>query len=438
MSPINPRTVVAAVVSCVFTSMATAQVRDPFGAAVPGDPFAAPAVPEGDPVIVRFRVTDVSGKPVVGASIRGPGIRVRTVTNEEGKADWIATDNQLLQLSDNKTKPLRFKVSPPRGACMPDLTRLVQVQTLLRQEELEFQTRPGVELRGRAVGASDGQGIQGVVLYFAAKTASNPMRSGYYTVTNDKGEWSMVIPRVDSQIVAAGSVPGYKIGPERTYSTTVEIPTEVKSIDIPEFEIEQSQSRTVFVVVDGNEAMSNAQVEALYPIWPTDDFVMYESLSPKKSTDEEGRCFLEFKHADCTTAIIRATGQRNGVEYSGRTEIQLEETGPVEVRLLPPVTIIGTLTRGGEPAPGVQLVLYETLNVTRNSRDWFDVGKRGDAVTDEQGKFEFSAEPDVQYAIALNQRSDVGKQRVLHRTPKPVAGERHDLPQIDLETQSTH
>ncbi len=291
------------------------------------------------------------------------------------------------------------------------------------------------------IGKQDKQPIQHVDVRIFPKTDPKvwppEFRTGstyaFQTQTDQQGQWSIVIPRVDPRIIATGYAVGYELGsdhgdPDR-YSQTCDIPRDGKSIDVPDFEIVQIPTQSVSVVDEQGRPIANAEVAAWQDKWLTDEFVMRESLASPETTNDEGNCVLTISESSWTTGNVFAEYRVNNVTYLGRAAIDRNNNQPVVVRVEKPIRIRGTLSRNGSPAAGVELVLYELL---KSERGWKAIAMKGTDTTDAAGRFVFPAESGIPHVIALNQRDANGVQPTLHRITEPDAGVDHVVPDIDI------
>ncbi len=243
-----------------------------------------------------------------------------------------------------------------------------------------------------------------------------------------------MIPRVDSRIVAYGRLAGYDISEYssvgKRYTKTVEIPEVGKSVDVPDFEIEQIPSRKIVVVDNEGQPLPDARVGTSEQDWLDDKIVIWESFSTQPTTGPDGTCLLEFFQTDWTNGSVFVRSDMNGVAYVGRTAIDPNATEQIVVRAQPPGQITGKLSKNGKPAPGVSLVLYEMLK--GKTSEWTSIGVRDQATTDERGQYEFQAEIGVQYMIVLKERDADGVQRTLHRITEATKNSVYAVSEIDI------
>jgi hypothetical protein len=297
---------------------------------------------------------------------------------------------------------------------------------------LTFRTRPGVELKGRAIGMNDKKPVESLRLYFAPKTSPEGTRTEFLTQTDQQGKWSIIIPRVDSRIFANEALVGYDIGTDRPYSKTVTIPEGVRSMDVPNLEIEQTESWQVLVVGDNDQPIAEASVCGYYEGWLDDKIVMWEPFSHTGRTDDEGGCRLHLKNVSWRNGFVSATYELNGATYVGRSAVEPNQAGPIRIRAQKPGKVVGTLVRNGKPVSGFGLVLYEMLDVPGKPPGWTTIGRRGDTKTDQLGRYSFEAPRGIRYVIATNERDADGKQKVLYRLSKPIVDRPTVAPEIDL------
>ncbi|KAA5542767.1 hypothetical protein FYK55_14705 [Roseiconus nitratireducens] len=401
---------------------ARAQQRDPFSNSNdPNDPFVKSQPAAGKPVEITFKVLDENEQPVPDVVIHPRSSRDRFVTDKDGIATWKTTEERISQLAAGTPKQIGFATGPARDRPMPRITARFTVDTLTAGSVLTLRGKAGVRLSGRVVGAENGEPINNVRIYCAAIEYPKPLQSNWFTSTNDAGQWSMVIPRVDTKVIAAGQgLLGYKIDHDLRYATDVKIPENVDAITVPDFKIDPIPPLKVVVRDADQKAVANAMVKAWYHHWLSDDIVMPESFSDSVSTDEQGRAALKVKEVEGVTAFVKATRVVDGVTLTGRTKISPDvpesTQQPIEIVLQRPVAVTGKLTRDGQPASDVEVVIYESIDVPKRSPPWITTGLRGESTTNASGVYELQVEPGVRYVVALKQRGNDGRQTLLHRT----------------------
>ena len=236
---------------------AIGQTKDPFASrSVAGDPFVEPPPPAGNPVVVRFQVMDALGVPLRDAVVSVLGVRSRPRTDSEGVATWRTTDQELLSISKRGTSKVSVTIFPPKDRLMPRMFSRHSVDELLDGRVLNFRGKQGTRLQGTVIGKEDRKPIQNVRLYFTAKGYAEPTSTRFITTTDDQGQWSIVVPRMDTQVVADGIVLGYDIGNGVRYSKMVDISVESIALDVREFEINQLPAKNIVVVGENDEPIS--------------------------------------------------------------------------------------------------------------------------------------------------------------------------------------
>ena len=413
------------------------QGADPFS----DDPFGRQSKPvvRGKPISVRFEVTDPLGEPISGARVLAIGTRPGVLTDRNGTAVWKTGEDNLKALAKKKDGDLRFIVFPPReGGVRARVEKTVSSTDVLNGIPLRFRMLPGVTLRGRVVGRQDGKPVNGVTLSLRVKTASGAETSSA-TSTNEQGDWSFVLPRIESQVqvVALGHPGGYdfsldtskRSNNQHRYSRQVDVGDDAELVDVPVFEVEQIPPRRVIVVDKDGAPVADAKVQAMLQRWLNGDFPIWEPFY-FESTDSDGNCVLIFYEANWRDAVVDASGTVDGQKVVGRASIPAENTGPIRVVVTRPVRIAGELVRAEEPAAGVKLVLYEAIQSA--SGDWKSNGLRGEVTTDRQGRYEFAATPGVPYLVATHDRKPDGTQTPLHWIRQPLTTNDYEAPAIDI------
>ena len=230
----RPWCLVLAGVAMIGTNV-TGQEADPFAGKDPLRQRIARS--HADPVTLTFRVLDQQGSPVAGTRIRGPGIFRPLHTDESGTAVWQTGAGELRKWATRSSGSLRFHAGPPPDAVMPEVSEQVSLATLIGSKSIEFRTVPGVRLSGRVIGQRDKQPVAGVTVTLQPDDASvdAPRRS---STTDERGMWSIVVPRVATTITLSGYVDGYKLqdasNPPAEQTRVVEIPKDLSLIHISE------------------------------------------------------------------------------------------------------------------------------------------------------------------------------------------------------------
>ncbi|MGI9470426.1 MAG: hypothetical protein ACR2NZ_02760, partial [Rubripirellula sp.] len=413
--------------------------QDPFGGdPFDGDPFDARPKqrPEKQPgeFPIQFQVIDHAKVPVEGARVsllsQGTYRRFpRTLTDQAGNATWSTNDVEL-QKRAGQHSSLNLVVTPPKGSNMPKVFRTISLKDLKTESPIVVRTRPGIRLSGRVIGLNDKKPVRGISIYLTPQEATDPFKTKFRTNTDEEGKWSIIIPRVDSQVVAAGFKGGYKIGYERAHRKLVDVPADGNELEIPDFELEQIAPIQVVVIGSENEPVPNAHVNCYGERWLNPEFPVLESLASAELTDKEGRCQLVLRDAQWERGRLMTQIELDGATYLGRAEIRAGDDATVYIRLRLPGAIKGTIVNGDVPTHGVGLVLYETVKFEKIGVR--SVGRRGETETDERGRFEFSAEMGVTYVVALRQRDAAGVQLTLHKITEPTDLIDYRIPDLDL------
>jgi len=408
------------------------QGQDPFA---DRDPFSHPVRRSGEvaqPINIVFEVTDHVGAPVQGARIRGPGIFRPLYTQQQGKAVW-KTDQQVIRDWAARLKgTLRFHAMPPEAAVMPNVSKLISLSDLLESKGLKFQTTPGVRLAGRVIGQLDQRPVEGVTVVLHPNKAGLGTRATQ-TTTNQQGEWSIVIPRIDVKMTLRGQIEGYQLqdvpNAEIDDARVVQIPEHVKEHRVADFEIEQLQPLQVLVTDASGQAVPAAKVCAYRQEWLDDQIVVWEAISQQHETGPQGVCLLYLSQPDWEVAMVSATAVVNGANIEGRAILPLTQPAEIRVEVEPHAEIAGTLLKDAKPAAHVKLVLYEAINNERTG--WTTIGMRAEAITDAQGNYVFAAPLGLHWIIATKDRDQNDRQTILHRT-HPTRAKQYRVPNTDL------
>ncbi len=424
-----------------------AQGPDPFaGKTVPGDPFGKQTPPAGMPVKIVLSVVDHANVPVVGASIdvrtydsqdptRSIEIAFATkqslCTNEQGVATWRTTDQQLAQLAELNRGRVVFTILPPADSMVPRMLRGYKLEEINQGDPLKFRGRDGMRFSGKVIG-KDQRPIKNARVYITKNGFAFPTRTDFFTITDPKGTWSLVVPRVDAvQVVCRGSVEGYDLENEKECRKVVEVGAETATTTVPAFEIKQLRPIAGQVVDENGKAVGNAWVSSAYPRWLTKDFLQFESLGARIQSNAEGGFALTLQRPNWNMGFVRAQATVDGVACAGRVSITETVNEPIQVRLRPLSRVVGKLSDGDKPVAGTTLVIYETVEVPGKPQGWVTVGGRGRVTTDTAGAFEFLVERGVHYVIASEDES--GRQTKRYRTPEKVESE-DVTADVDLRT----
>ncbi len=367
-----------------------------------------------------------------GVRIRGPGIFRPLYTQQQGNAVW-KTDAQVIRDWAARSKgTLRFHAMPSEAAVMPNVSKLISLSGLLESKALKFQTSPGVRLAGRVIGQLDRRPVEGVSVVLHPTKASEGTRATQAT-TNQQGEWSIVIPRVDVKISILGQIEGYQLqdvpNAEIDDARVVQIPQNVKEHRVADFEIEQIQPLQVLVTDASGQAVPDAKVCAYRQRWLDDQIVVWEKISLRHETGPQGVCLLYLSQSDWEVAMVSASGLVNGANTEGRAILPSTQPAEIRVDVEPHAEIAGKLLKDAKPAAHLKLVLYEAINNERTG--WTTIGVRAEATTDAQGNYVFAAPLGLHWIIATKDRDQNDRQTILHRT-HPTTAKQYRVPNIDL------
>lgn len=431
MSIIRMRCLFFVAASVAFSATARGQGQDPFAEQ---DPFSKKDRRQqvARPINLTFQVTDQDGSPVPEARIRGPGIFTALYTQQQGTAVWEADENRLRQWAKRSQGKLRFDAIAPKDAVMPSVTKLVSISKLLESHSLKFQTQPGVRMIGRVIGQRDRKPVEGVSVVFRLQSGPRDTPDRHATTDAD-GQWSTVIPRVESKVSVRGRIDGYKLqdgpDPESRYSRIVRIPNDVAEIRVADFEIEQIKPLRIHVVDPSGKAVPGAIVTAYRQHWLDSKIVVWDSISQSQETGPQGLCRLHLKESDWDVAMVSASAVVDTSHIEGRAIVPTTDTDAIRVVVQSPSKISGVLLQNGNPAANVKLVLYEAIN---QKGKWTTIGVRGDAATNDRGEYLFDAPVGRHYMVATKTRDQNGVQTILHRTTQLAPSTNYRVPNVDL------
>ena len=426
----RPWCLVLAGVAMIGTNV-TGQEADPFAGKDPLRQRIARS--HADPVTLTFRVLDQQGSPVAGTRIRGPGIFRPLHTDESGTAVWQTGAGELRKWATRSSGSLRFHAGPPPDAVMPEVSEQVSLATLIGSKSIEFRTVPGVRLSGRVIGQRDKQPVAGVTVTLQPDDASvdAPRRS---STTDERGMWSIVVPRVATTITLSGYVDGYKLqdasNPPAEQTRVVEIPKDSEVIQVSDFEVQQYQPQNVLVTDTEGNPVPNANLRVLRERWLDDRIVTWQSISSPQQTDENGACLLQLSETDWNKAIVAATTGNGNDSLEGRAILDAGSNESIRVLVHPLGKVGGFLLRDGKPAAGIDLLLYEATQ--DGSGNWTTIGVRSNTVSDGRGAYLFDAPVGIHYIVATKDRDRRGKQRILHRTTQVTTADNYRVPDLDL------
>ena len=162
--------------------------------------------------------------------------------------------------------------------------------------------------------------------------------------------------------------------------------------------------------------------------------MVWQSLSSSQTTNGDGRCQLNLENVKWTSAHVVGEQVLDGIRYMGRTAMEPGDDKLITLHLHRPVQLSGKLTRGEEPAIGVGLVMYETLDSNNQPRGWSSIQRCGETKTDQFGRYSFACQEGLRYAIALEERDPQGVQQTLYRTPEILTAKPYSLPDLEIET----
>ena len=404
---------------------------DPFG----GNPFREqPRVKLGKEINLDVHLTDHEGKPVAEAAIllldskhrrRLPVFR----TNQDGIARLETSEGELAEIKGTEDR-MKLLVIPPKEATIPRMYRPLSIAEAKAGKPIELRTRPGIRVHGKIVGQGDRKPLNSVRLYFSAIDFTEPYNTRFMATTDQEGNWSIVIPRVDSQVVLAGSLDGYMLRHDSRYRQEIKIPEGEVDLELDDFVIEQIPSRSIVVTGEDGQPISGASTSAYYERWYTPTFPALESLASSEQTDADGHCRLILRDVDWKRGRVCVEVELDDLIYVGRAELTRDLIETVHVQVRPHGMIEGRLFEGDAPAGGVDLVLYESVDFEGVGRR--TVGLRSETRTNALGRFEFPAEVETTYTIALAEREKDGKQLKLHEIEKPLSGFEYRVPDLDL------
>jgi hypothetical protein len=384
------------------------------------------------PIQITFRVTGPSGAPLQAAQIRGPGITAPLRTQRDGTVVWRTGENQLRRWAKGPEGDLRFHCLPPADAVMPSDSTLISVSELLKTRTLEFQMRAGIRLMGQVVGERDQRPVEGVTV--VVRPTGPQATARRQTQTDDRGQWSIVAPRVDVTLTLRGHIDGYDLedvpNPKLDYAHSVQIRDDVTEMSDLDFRVKQWKPLNIVVTDSAGQPVPGAKVSAYRHQWLDDRIVVRDSLSPSQSTGPDGTCSLLLRDLDGKSAIIVASANQDQLILEGHTALTSEPTDAVRVIIQPYSKLAGVLRRDGSPTDGVDLVLYEAIQ--KDSGEWTTIGVRGEATTNDRGRYRFEAPVGLRYIIATKQRDQNGVQRILYRTEHRITPEDYPVPNIDL------
>ena len=423
-------------VALACSASVNGQGQDPF---TDQDPFSrlGSARRVSKTLDITFEVTREDGSPVAGARIRGEGIFSDLYTQKRGTATLKTDEDLIRRIAARTNGELRYRVTPPSDAVMPETSEVVSLSELLRNKPMKITTRPGIRMTGCVIGQRDRKPVQGVSVVLGPRSGSKDApRAG--AVTDQHGKWSTVMPRVATEITIHGDIEGYKLNNQRNqeddYSRMVEIPEDVSLIKVSDFEIEQIPPLQILVTDPSGKVIADAQVTAYRQNWLDPQIVMWDEISSSQVTDSKGNCSLYLAESDWEIAMVSATAVVNNMNVEGRASLPPTHNDPIRIVVQPHSEISGVLGRDGKPATNVELILYETT--INKQRKWKTIGIRANATTNNHGNFTFKAPVGLHYIVATKGRDEHGMQQVLHRTTNPTTSENYRMPNLNLSSLS--
>lgn len=421
----------------VQVSQGQAPADDPFAQGDPfgGNPFRnQPRGKRGKEIKVDVHVKDHEGKPVANAAIllldsdrrrRLPVVK----TDQDGIARLETSEGELDDIEGTKGG-MSLLILPSENDCVPKMHRPLPVAEAKAGKPIELRSRPGIRVHGKILSEDDPKPLSSVRLYFSKIDFKDPYNTRFTATTDQQGNWSIVLPRVDSQVVLAGSLDGYALRHDSRYRQEIKIPEGESDLELDDFVIEQIPPRTVVVTGEDGQPISGAYVSTYYERWYTPTFPALESLATSDPTDAEGTCQLILRDVDWQRGRVCVQVELDDLVYVGRAELKRNLIETIHVQVRPHGVIQGRLFQGDSPAGGVDLVLYESVDFEGLGPR--TVGLRAETKTNPLGRFEFPAEVETTYTIALAQRDKDGKQLRLHEIEKPLSGFEYRVPDLDL------
>lgn len=428
----------------VIQSALCGQGADPFST----DPFSArqKQAVRGKPVSIRARVTDEAGQPIRGALVSAFGLGRGVQSDHRGEAVLRTGVGNLEAVAKRTSGRIGVSAIPFRSGVNRVAAReRFSVEDLLQGNVLELRMMPAVMIRGRVVCRQDGKPVESVHLKVVATSPEGEERS-WSISTNERGEYTLVIERVETQIQVAAVRPhvGFdfrkdvsaRSQDEPRYYEEVLVSKDARSIDVPDIQLVRIPPYKVTVVDAAGAPVANARLQAMWRQWLKVDFPMWNYLSDPISTDDSGCCDLVLSEQEWQDGVVDASAVIDGVKVFGRASIPPRESkdaknpnqklSPIRVVVQRPGIISGTLKRQNRSDKEVQLVLYEAVQT--GTGQWKSCGLRGAASTDSQGRYQFAATVGIPYVIAVRDRNPDGTQTILHWIRKPLTVEGHEVP----------
>ncbi|NNE00421.1 MAG: hypothetical protein HKN47_24140 [Pirellulaceae bacterium] len=419
---------------------ATAQDSDPFQKdPFFQDPFGGRSNEKPDNaarIAIRFTVLDHKDQPVAGARIVGPGIVRSIQTDALGRAICRPPLTQLAKNLQARGGELTYTMFPPRGLLVPKVTRTFSADSVNAGKTLRFRTRPGVQLKGKVVGKLDGEPVKWVTVYACAN--SRPIESilsgSTSTTTDKKGEWNLVIPRIDSHLTVGGKIAGYVLSHDaddfKRYAQTIDVPEDVDVIDVPDFQLTPIAPVEVTVVNETGDPIADASARVYYQKWLSPRIVIWEQLSEGGMTGPNGKCVLSLFPDHAATAVVMAERTADGVCMKGRIALADDASRSLTVVLRPPTRLSGTLTWKGRAAANIDVVVYESIHDQSGRPRTISV--RAEGTTDQLGHYEIEVPVGQTYLVTLKRRTATGVQPLVHQCDSEMTADGLRIPDVDI------
>lgn len=329
-----------------------------------------------------------------------------------------------------------FRAVAPKELVMPNASVLTDLQTLIKSKHVRFEMKQGVLLSGRVIGKSDRRPVEKINVQAYSSDASN-VRRRFVSSTDRDGNWTLILPRSLQSVNLAvrGVKQGYLLdgagAAQDMYSRIVTLRSDQSEIGELDFEVLQVPPLTVQVKDSGGSKVEGSKVTACVKYWTDGTIGWWESQSRVEETDASGECRL-FLDRPSQRGMVMASVDRNGKKLHGRAAFEPFSDSPAKVQLVlrPMSKLQGKLFWGEAPSKNTPLVLYEAME--SGSGRWVSFGVRGEATTDDQGRYEFSAIEGLHYIVATKNRDKSGEQTVIHRTPDPVTNPMVRIPDVEL------